>query len=79
MHASKIKWLFQEFSSQQKYQKEGKLDLGQLFDKLVRVFRIDDITNTKDKRLQTAMAAHMQLQPKKFMPKKSSPPVIRAA
>jgi hypothetical protein len=68
------------------YQKEGKLDLGQLFDKLVRVYYNNDTTNTEDKTaiaaFQMAMAAHLQLQPKKFMlkndnMKKLSPLVIR--
>ncbi len=55
--------------------------MGQLFDKLERVFLIKDTTNTKDASLQTAIAVQMQLQPKKFMPKndnmkKSYPLVI---
>jgi hypothetical protein len=71
------------FEAKERYQKEGKLDLGQLFDKLVRFSRYNDTANTEDKTLQTAMAAHMLLlQPKKFMlkndtTKKLSPQVIR--
>ncbi len=55
------------FAAKERYQKEGKLDLGQLFDKLVRVFHIKVTTDTQEDSLQTAMAAHMKLQPKKFM------------
>jgi hypothetical protein len=70
------------FKAKERFQKEGKLDLGQLLDhKLVRVFHNNNTPNTEDETLQTAMTARMQLQLKKFMPKndnmkKSSPPVI---
>jgi hypothetical protein len=52
------------FIAKERYQKEGELDLGQVFDKLVRVFRINDTTNTEDESLQTAMVAHMHLNPR---------------
>ncbi len=70
------------FKAKERYQKEGKLDLGQLLDhKLVRVFQNNNTPNTEDETLQTAMTASMQLQLKKFMPKndnmkKSSPSAI---
>jgi hypothetical protein len=49
------------FKAKETYQKEGKLDLGQLFDKLVRVFRIKGTTDTKEDSLQMVMAAQMKL------------------
>jgi hypothetical protein len=39
------------FEAKERYQKEGKLDLGQLFYKLVRVFRIKDTPDTEEDSL----------------------------
>ncbi len=62
LHASKkIGFSKNSIRSKRKAPESGKLDFGQLFDKLGRVFHNNDTTNTKDETLQTAMAAHMQL------------------
>ena len=71
------------FEAKLLHEKNGKLDLTQLFDKLMRTFRTKDVTHTEEDNLQSAMAAQMQHQtakkhaPRNDYQKKSSPPVMR--
>ena len=50
------------FEAKLLHEKNGKLDLTQLFDKLMKTFRTRDVTHTEEDNLQSAMVAQMQHQ-----------------